>query len=50
MQMGVGGRNTSQPRSNYNDTNSSVYYVQLRRISTTADVSRNINSLHAIVT
>jgi hypothetical protein len=44
MQMGVGGRNTSQPRSNHNDTDSSVYYVQLGRISTTTDVSRNIFS------
>jgi hypothetical protein len=44
MQMGVGGRNTSQSRSNHNDTNSSVYHVQLGRISTITDVSCNIFS------
>jgi hypothetical protein len=40
----------SQPRSNHNDTDSSVYYIQLGRISTTTDVSCNINILLAIVT
>jgi hypothetical protein len=50
MQMGVEGGNTSQPRSNHNDTYSPVYYVQLGRLSPTADVSRNINRLCAIVT
>jgi hypothetical protein len=51
MPMGVGGGNTSQPRSNHNDIDSPVYYVQLGRLSLTADVSHyNINWLRAIVT
>jgi hypothetical protein len=51
MQMGVGSGNMSQPISNHNDTDLLVYYVQLGRLSPTADVSRcNINRLRAIVT